>query len=165
MSASPRRNPRRQGSAGRVLLTGATGYVGGRLLRSSKRDGPCAAWCGDPGTVGRAAVQTEIVCGDVLEPGSLYEALAGVTTAYYLVHSMAASGPFAGADRRGAENFAAAAPASGVRKIVYLGGLGAEQDCLDPSREPSRGRTDPARELTCRLSRCLECRDGGLRDG
>jgi uncharacterized protein YbjT (DUF2867 family) len=77
---------------------------------------------------GRAAEQTEVVYGDVLDPDSLDEALAGVTTAYYLVHSMAASEPFAAADRRGAENFAAAARRSGVSRIVYLGGLGAEHD-------------------------------------
>jgi uncharacterized protein YbjT (DUF2867 family) len=77
---------------------------------------------------GRAAEQTEVVYGDVLDADSLDGALAGVTTAYYLVHSMAASGPFAGADRRGAQNFAAAARRSGVSRIVYLGGLGAEHD-------------------------------------
>jgi uncharacterized protein YbjT (DUF2867 family) len=77
---------------------------------------------------GRAAEETEVVYGDVLDPDSLEAALAGVTTAYYLVHSMEASGPFARADRRGAEHFAAAALKSGVRRIVYLGGLGAEQD-------------------------------------
>src|SRR4029077_4803343 len=77
---------------------------------------------------GRTAEQTEVVYGDVLDADSLNAALAGVTTAYYLVHSMAASGPYAGADRRGAENFAAAARRSGVRRIVYLGGLGAEHD-------------------------------------
>jgi uncharacterized protein YbjT (DUF2867 family) len=77
---------------------------------------------------GRTAEQTEIVYGDVLEPASLVEALKGVTVAYYLVHSMAASEPFAGADRRGAKNFAAAARASGVGRIVYLGGLGADHD-------------------------------------
>jgi uncharacterized protein YbjT (DUF2867 family) len=77
---------------------------------------------------GRAAEQTEVVYGDVLDPDSLDEALAGVTTAYYLVHSMAAPGPFAGADRRGAENFAAAGLKSGVSRIVYLGGLGAEHN-------------------------------------
>jgi uncharacterized protein YbjT (DUF2867 family) len=58
----------------------------------------------------------------------LHEAFAGVATAYYLVHSMAATGPFARADRLGAENFAAAARESGVGRIVYLGGLGAEHD-------------------------------------
>ena len=83
---------------------------------------------------GRATAQTEIVYGDVLDLDSLDEALAAVTTAYYLIHSMAASGPFAGADRRGAENFAAAARRSGVHRIVYLGGLGAEHG-LSPHLE------------------------------
>ena len=127
MGASARR---REQAAGRVLLTGATGYVGGRLLRKLEESGrPVRCLVRRPEALsGRAAEQTEIVHGDVLEPDSLHEALAGVTTAYYLVHSMAASGPFAGADRRGAENFAAAARKSGVSRIVYLGGLGAEHD-------------------------------------
>jgi uncharacterized protein YbjT (DUF2867 family) len=121
---------RTQQSAGRVLLTGATGYVGGRLLRKLEESGrPVRCMARRPETLsGRAAAQTEVVHGDVFEPDSLHEALAGITTAYYLVHSMAASGPFAGADRRGAENFAAAARTSGVSRIVYLGGLGAEHD-------------------------------------
>jgi uncharacterized protein YbjT (DUF2867 family) len=117
-------------AAGRVLLTGATGYVGGRLLRKLEESGrPVRCMVRRPETLsGRATEQTEIVYGDVLEPDCLEEAFAGVTAAYYLVHSMAASGPFAGADRRGAENFAAAARESGVSRIVYLGGLGAEDD-------------------------------------
>ena len=117
-------------TAGRVLLTGATGYVGGRLLRRLEESGrPVRCMARRPEALsGRAAEQTEIVHGDVLELDSLREALAGVTTAYYLVHSMAASGPFADADRRGAENFARAAAESGVRRIIYLGGLGADDD-------------------------------------
>jgi len=114
----------------RVLLTGATGYVGGRWLRKLEESGRsvrCLARRPEA-LSGRTAVQTEVVWGDVLEPDSLDEALAGVTTAYYLVHSMAASEPYAGADRRGAENFAAAACRNGVSRIVYLGGLGAEHD-------------------------------------
>jgi uncharacterized protein YbjT (DUF2867 family) len=119
-----------QPAAGRVLLTGATGYVGGRLLRRLEESGRTGALHGAEtrGAVGTGGEQTEIAYGDVLEPDSLSEAFAGVTVAYYLVHSMAASGPFAGADRRGAENFAAAARRSGVSRIVYLGGLGAEDD-------------------------------------
>src|SRR6266516_4857303 len=115
---------------GRVLLTGATGYGGGRLLRKLEESGrPVRCMVRRPEALsGRTAEQTEIVHGDVLEPESLREAFAGVTAAYYLVHSMAASGPFADADRRGAENFAAAARRSGVSRIVYLGGLGAEHD-------------------------------------
>src|SRR6266446_9029373 len=119
-----------QQPAGRVLLTGATGYVGGRLLRKLEESGrPVRCMVRRPEVLsGRAAEQTEVVHGDVLEPDSLRDALTGVTTAYYLVHSLASSGPFAGADRRGAQNFAAAARQSGVSRIVYLGGLGAEHD-------------------------------------
>ena len=121
---------RREQAAGRVLLTGATGYVGGRLLRKLEESGrPVRCLVRRPeALLGRAAEQTEIVYGNVLEPDSLDEPLAAVTTAYYLVHSMAVSGPFAGADRLGAENFAAAARKSGVSKIIYLGGLGAQRD-------------------------------------
>jgi uncharacterized protein YbjT (DUF2867 family) len=120
----------REQTAGRVLLTGATGYVGGRLLRKLEESGrPVRCMVRRPETLsGRAAEQTEIVRGDIFEPDSLREALAGVTVAYYLVHSMGASGPFTGADRHGAENFAAAAREAGVSRIVYLGGLGAEQN-------------------------------------
>jgi uncharacterized protein YbjT (DUF2867 family) len=114
-------------AVGRVLLTGATGYVGGRLLRKLEESGRTVrCMVRRPEALsGRTAEQTEVVHGDVLEPDSLHEALEGVTVAYYLVHSMAASEPFAGADRRGAENFAAGARQSGVGRIVYLGGLGA----------------------------------------
>src|SRR6266705_2743685 len=119
-----------QQAAGRVLLTGATGYVGGRLLRKLEElRRPVRCIVRRPEALsGRTAAQTEIVRGDVLEPDSLRDAFSGISVAYYLVHSMAASGPFAGADRRGAENFAAAARKSGVGRIVYLGGLGADHD-------------------------------------
>ena len=113
-----------------MLLTGATGYVGGRLLRKLEEAGrPVRCLVRRPEALsGRASDQTEIVSGDVLDQDSLHVAFAGITTAYYLVHSMAASGPYTGADRRGAENFAAAARQSGVNRIVYLGALGAAHD-------------------------------------
>src|SRR6266536_6442749 len=119
-----------QQATGRVLLTGATGYVGGRLLRKLEESGrPVRCMVRRSEALsGRATEQTEIVYGDVLELDHLHEAFAGVTAAYYLIHSMAASGPFADADRCGAENFAAAARRSGVSRIVYLGGRGAEHD-------------------------------------
>jgi uncharacterized protein YbjT (DUF2867 family) len=117
-------------ATGPVLLTGATGYIGGRLLRMLEESGrQVRCLVRRPEALsGRTAEQTEILRGDVLEPESLHKALAGVTVAYYLVHSMATAGPFADADRRGAENFAAAARESGVRRIIYLGGLGADGD-------------------------------------
>ena len=109
-----------------VLLTGASGYVGGRLLKALEKSGVrlrCLARLPDylrP----RAAAETEVVRGDVLDHASLATALQNVSTAYYLVHSMGSPGSFEEKDREGARNFAAAARAAGVRRIIYLGGLG-----------------------------------------
>jgi uncharacterized protein YbjT (DUF2867 family) len=72
----------------------------------------------------RVAVGTEVVAGDVLDPPSLAPALDGVHTAYYLIHSMAATPEYERRDREGAEAFARAARDAGVRRIIYLGGLG-----------------------------------------
>jgi len=109
-----------------LLLTGATGYVGGRLLgrlEASGRQVRCLARHPDY-LASRVAPTTEVVRGDVLEAESLAAVMRGVDTAFYLVHSMGTAGSFEKDDRRGAENFAAAARAAGVRRIVYLGGLG-----------------------------------------
>ena len=62
--------------------------------------------------------------GDVLDGDSLRRALKDVDAAYYLVHSMSSTESFEDQERRGAENFAAAARECGVRRIIYLGGLG-----------------------------------------
>jgi uncharacterized protein YbjT (DUF2867 family) len=109
-----------------VLLTGATGYVGGRLLRALEADGRwlrCMARRPEYLRT-RVAQSTDVVAGDVLKPDTLPAALRGVYTAYYLIHSMAASKDYAATDRRGAKAFARAAWEAGVRRIVYLGGLG-----------------------------------------
>jgi uncharacterized protein YbjT (DUF2867 family) len=109
-----------------VLLTGATGYVGGRLLRALEERGERVRCLSRrPGVLaGRVGARTEVVGGDVRRPETLTSAFDGVDTAYYLVHSMTAATPFVAADRSAAEVFAAAAHAAGVRRIVYLGGLG-----------------------------------------
>ena len=70
--------------------------------------------------------------GDLLDAESLPPAMAGVDTAYYLVHSMGRGGSFEEADRLAARNFAQAATEAGVRHIIYLGGLGSESDTLSP---------------------------------
>jgi uncharacterized protein YbjT (DUF2867 family) len=72
----------------------------------------------------RVAASTEVAKGDVLDWSSVDEAMKDIHTAYYLVHSMAAGGAFEERDRRGAENFAAAARKHGVSRVIYLGGLG-----------------------------------------
>jgi uncharacterized protein YbjT (DUF2867 family) len=116
----------------RVLLTGATGYVGGRLLPVLEQTGVrvrCLARRPEY-LAGRIRPDTEIVRGDCLDPASLPPALAHVHTAYYLVHSLGARGSFEEQDRRAARHFAAAAAAAGVRRIVYLGGLGDPGDGL-----------------------------------
>ncbi len=107
-----------------VLLTGATGYIGGRLLRRFEEGGR-AVRClvRRPGQLNATAASTEIVQGDCLDEPSLDRALAGVECAYYLVHSMGRTPDFADADRRAAETFARSARRAGVRRIVYLGGL------------------------------------------
>jgi uncharacterized protein YbjT (DUF2867 family) len=112
--------------ARRILLTGASGYVGGRLLPLLQEQGlavRCLARRPEYLTP-RVAAGTEIIAGDVLDRASLDAAMSGIDTAYFLVHSMGSAGKFDELDRQGAANFAAAARAAGVKRIVYLGGLG-----------------------------------------
>lgn len=116
----------------RVLLTGATGYVGGCLLAELERRGiavRCLARRPEK-LAGRAGPQTEVMAGDASDPADLARACAGVDVAYWLVHSMESGVDFERADRLAAERFAAAARDAGVRRIVYLGGLGADDDRL-----------------------------------
>jgi uncharacterized protein YbjT (DUF2867 family) len=111
---------------GLILLTGATGYVGGRLLPRLVEDGwrvRCLTRHPER-LASRVPAGVEVVRGDVLEAASLAPCMKGVDTAYYLVHSMGTTGDFEAQDRLAADNFAAAAHAAGVRRIVYLGGLG-----------------------------------------
>jgi uncharacterized protein YbjT (DUF2867 family) len=117
-----------------VLLTGATGYVGGRLLdvlETAGRRVRCLARR-PAGLAPRVRPGTEVVRGDVLDRPSLTAALEGVHIAYYLVHSMGSAGSFEEEDRRGAEHFGAAAAVAGVRRIIYLGGLGDRDGTLSP---------------------------------
>ena len=110
-----------------VLLTGASGYIGGRLLHRLEAEArrPLRCMTRRPAALAsRAGVETEVLAGDVFDPQSLASAMRGVETAYYLVHSMGASGNFEALDRVAASNFAAAARRAGVRRLVYLGGLG-----------------------------------------
>jgi len=116
----------------RVLLTGATGYVGGCLLAELERRGiavRCLARRPEK-LAGRAGPQTEVMAGDATDPADLARACTGVDVAYWLVHSMESGVDFERADRLAAERFAAAARDAGVRRIVYLGGLGADDDRL-----------------------------------
>src|SRR5579872_2478710 len=118
-----------------ILLTGGTGYVGGRLIPLLEKQGVRLRCLARSPEKMRSRVQpgTEIVQGDVLDPASLDEALQGVQTAYYLVHLMSGSTDFEKEDRQAATNFSQAAKKAGVRRIIYLGGLG---DDADPKLSP-----------------------------
>src|SRR4051794_11265643 len=108
-----------------LLLTGATGYVGGRLLRRLEEEGlPVRCLCRDPEALRwRVAPGTELVRGDLLQPASLDMAFSGADTAFYLVHSMNSSARFEANEAASAANFALAASRAGVRRIIYLGAL------------------------------------------
>ncbi|OUC79433.1 NAD(P)H-binding protein [Gordonia lacunae] len=110
------------------LVTGATGYVGGRLaprllsrghsvraLARTPKKLSGAPWLSEPGA--------EVVEGDLSDRDSLVKAFAGVDVVYHLVHSMSTDADFAAEERRAAENVVAAAQQNGVSRIVYLGGL------------------------------------------
>lgn len=128
----------------KILLTGATGYVGGRLAPMLLRDGyPVRA-------MGRSIakledrpwashVNTEIVQGDVLNKDALENVVNGCQVIFYLVHSMSLKGKdFEATDRKAAKNISQAAAAAGVERIIYLGGLGDFNDPLISKHLKSR---------------------------
>jgi len=127
--------------AAAVLLTGATGYIGGRLLRHFEEAGrPVRCLARNPERVQATRSTTEIVQGDCLDEESLDLALVGVDSAYYLVHSMSVGADFAEVDRQAAANFGRAAARAGVRRIIYLGGLADQAGSLS-SHLQSRAET------------------------
>ena len=117
-----------------ILLTGATGYVGGRLLRVLEAEGHtlnCIART--PAYLrSRVAPTTTVFAADVLDKESLRPALAGMETAYYLIHSLGESRGFEEQERIGAQNFADVARECGVKRIIYLGGMGNDRQELSP---------------------------------
>lgn len=114
----------------RILLTGATGYVGGRLLKALEAKGymvRCLARRPEF-LESRVAASTEVVAGDVMDPVTLGRAMKGAHTAYYLIHSMGTTEGFQEADRTAAKLFGETAKTAGVKQLVYLGGLGGGSD-------------------------------------
>jgi uncharacterized protein YbjT (DUF2867 family) len=106
----------------RVLVTGATGFVGAKLIPALEREGhEVRGFARDPS---RVAGEIAVVRGDVVTGAGLDEALAGIDVAYYLIHSMeqAANGGFGALERTAVQNFVAAAQRAGVPRAVYLGG-------------------------------------------
>jgi uncharacterized protein YbjT (DUF2867 family) len=116
----------------RVLVTGATGYIGGRLVPALIAVGVqvrCVARL--PERLEGRFEHVEVVRGDVFDEASMRAAMDGTDVAYYLIHSMSSDKrDFRQSDRLAAERFGAAARAAGVRRIIYLGGLGEDSATL-----------------------------------
>ncbi|HVT37597.1 MAG TPA: SDR family oxidoreductase [Gemmatimonadaceae bacterium] len=121
-----------QGLKPLILVAGGTGYVGGELLQALLAAGqPVRCLARRPEVLEAKGLSgLEVVGGDVLDSRSVHGALVGVHTAYYLVHSMGSAQSFEEQDRAAAQNFADAAREGGVRRIIYLGGLGHGADML-----------------------------------
>lgn len=109
----------------KILITGATGYVGGRLLKKLESEGiavRCLARRPEY-LKNKIAPSTQLFQGDLLDEASLEKAMMGMETTYYLVHSMGTKGVFEEEEKRSASYFASAAKKAGVKKIIYLGGI------------------------------------------
>ena len=130
-----------------ILVTGATGYIGGRLVPRLIREGRRVRVLvrSRARALSRSwADQVEVEVGDVLSSQSLSQALAGVDTAFYLVHSMSKGGDFHELDVQAARTFGEAAAKAGVKRIIYLGGLGVADASLSPHL---RSRQETGRAL------------------
>jgi uncharacterized protein YbjT (DUF2867 family) len=118
-----------------ILVMGATGYIGGRLV-PRLADGGHRVRCltRDPHKLSGVpwADDVEVVAGDALDAASLVAPLEGIDVVYYLVHSIGTGADFEAADRQAASNLATAAAAAGVRRIVYLGGMVPEGEPVSP---------------------------------
>jgi uncharacterized protein YbjT (DUF2867 family) len=125
-----------------IAVAGSTGYIGGLLCRRLCEDGQqIRALARHPERADDLRdAGCEVRRANVLEPETLGSALQGVSVAYYLVHSMGrgSDGDFVERDHRGAENFVAAASAAGVKRIVYLGGLGEGSKHLDSRHQTAQ---------------------------
>ena len=117
-----------------ILLTGATGYIGGRLLHALQNAGHRVRCVTRRPEALQSCVAppTEVVSGNVLDRESLKGTMDGVAVAYYMVHSMSSKGDFEEQDRRAAHNFGQEARRAGVERIIYLGGLGETSEELSP---------------------------------
>ena len=134
---------------GKILVTGATGYIGGRLVpRLIEQGYAVRVLARDPSrlTGRRWLSQVEVVRGDVLEPETLVDAMAGVWTAYYLIHSMRGNRDFHDRDVTAARHFSQMAKQQGVQRIIYLGGLGDPESQLSEHLRSRQKTGDTLRE-------------------
>ncbi len=132
---------------GTILVTGATGYIGGHLVPELLARGYRVRLMvrRESAAELRRWPTAEVVVADALEPATLVEALRGVHTAYYLIHSLhLGKDEFESADHRAAVNFRQAAEANRLERIIYLGGLGDVSTDLSPHLE---SRMQVAEEL------------------
>jgi uncharacterized protein YbjT (DUF2867 family) len=132
-----------------VLVTGATGYIGGRLVPRLLQAGYRVRCCvRDPERLqGRPWLdQVEVVAGDILQSETLAAAMKKVDAAYYLVHSMAGGQGFHERDLIAARNFGTAAAAAGIGRIIYLGGLGDPESELSQHLRSRQDTGDALRE-------------------
>ena len=133
--------------AGKILVTGASGYIGGRLVNELLARGYRVQVLVRGNAVHYQELwpEAEIVVADVLKPESLQSALAGIDTAYYLIHSLLLGRhQFYDADIQAAHNFRRAAQEHTVKRIIYLGGLGDTETSLS---EHLRSRIHVSEEL------------------
>ena len=108
-----------------VLVTGANGFIGSRLTVALLKKGVKVRCMVRTVGAARFPDSVEVVSGDLLKPETLQPVMGGIDTAYYLVHSMAGGrSGFERRDREAANNFVKAAEKAGVRRVIYLGGLG-----------------------------------------
>ncbi|MDH4027615.1 MAG: NAD(P)H-binding protein [Nitrospirota bacterium] len=138
----------------RVLVLGATGFIGSRLIRELAQKNIRMRLLVRNASKASALVpkkaDAEIIEGDILKNINLQQALKGIHSAYYLVHSMGGKllsqqSDFAEKDKQAARNFVSAADASGLKRVIYLGGLGETGDNLS---EHLRSRLDVAKILS-----------------
>lgn len=117
-----------------IALTGASGYVGSRVLTALQDSGyRIRCLSRHPEYLQHRLNQyTEAVKGDAQDLEQLTKGLQDIHTAFYFIHSMSSEGDFADIDRRAAQHFADAAKQNGIKRIIYLGGLGEEQQNLSP---------------------------------
>ena len=117
----------------KILLTGATGYVGAKLLRELEHQGHrIHCLTRNPDKLQHTGPKTRVYKGDVMIRSSMWQAFRGVDTAYFMVHMLHEREDFERKEIEAAENFAAMARSAGVKRIIYLGALGNDRDALSP---------------------------------